>query len=160
MTLLLEEYYCINNPRPCGPWMRPLAEVEKDIRRVAIAENSMPLIMAGYCEGGEPAQPDVAGLYNGRIDRPAVFGRSLSLPELESLRDGASPSALGDSLIGAWDFGRDFSSDRVADSSNNSLHGHTVNRPTRAVRDHNWSANYYDFQPGSPGVRGYPLPRR
>ena len=132
-------------PKTMWPMDETAAEVEKDIRRVAIAENSMPLIMAGYCEGGEPAQPDVAGLYNGRIDRPAVFGRSLSLPELESLRDGASPSALGDSLIGAWDFGRDFSSDRVADSSNNSLHGHTVNRPTRAVRDHNWSANYYDF---------------
>ena len=132
-------------PKTMWPMDETAAVVEKDIGRLGIAENGMPLIMAGYCEGEESARPDIAGLYNGKIDRPAIFGRGLSLQELESLRDGASPSALGDSLIGAWDFARDFSSDQVTDSSNNSLHGHTVNRPTRAMKGHNWSANYLDF---------------
>ena len=132
-------------PKTMWPRDDTAALVEKDIRQLGIPDSSMPLIMAGYCEGEESARPSIAGLYNGKIDRPAVFGRSLSLPELESLRDGASPSELGDSLIGAWDFGRDFSSDRVTDSSNNSLHGHTVNRPTRPMKGHNWSANDLDF---------------
>ena len=132
-------------PKTMWPMDETAAVVEKDIGRLGIAENSMPLIMAGYCEGEESARPDIAGLYNGKIDRPAVFGRGLSLQELESLRDGASPSEFGDSLIGAWDFARDFSSDQATDSSNNSLHGYTVNRPTRAMKGHDWSANYLDF---------------
>ena len=132
-------------PKTMWPMDETAAVVEKDIGRLGIAENGMPLIMAGYCEGEESARPSIAGLYNGKIDRPAVFGRGLSLQELESLRDGASPSQFGDSLIGAWDFGRDFSSDRATDSSNNGLHGNTVNRPTRAMKGHNWTANYIDF---------------
>ena len=120
----------------------------------------MPLIMAGYCEGEESARPRIAGLYNGKIDRPAVFGRGLSLQELEALRDGASPSEFGDSLIGAWDFGRDFASDLATDSSNNGLHGNTVNRPTRAMKGHNWTANYIDYNMGSPGIWGHSLSRR
>ncbi len=132
-------------PKTIWPMDETAAVVERDIGQLGIAENGMPLIMAGYCEGEESARPSIAGLYNGKIDRPAVFGRGLSLQELEALRDGASPSEFGDSLIGAWDFGRDFSSDLATDSSNNGLHGNTVNRPTRAMAGHNWTANYIDF---------------
>ena len=132
-------------PKTIWPMDETAAVVERDIGRLGIAENGMPLIMAGYCEGEESARPSIAGLYNGKIDRPAVFGRGLSLQELEALRDGASPSEFGDSLIGAWDFGRDFASDLATDSSNNGLHGNTVNRPTRAMAGHNWTANYIDF---------------
>ena len=132
-------------PKTMWPQDPTAAVVERDIGRLGIAENGMPLIMAGYCEGEESARPSIAGLYNGKIDRPAVFGRGLSLQELEALRDGASPSEFGDSLIGAWDFGRDFSSDLATDSSNNGLHGNTVNRPTRAMKGHNWTANYIDY---------------
>ena len=132
-------------PQTIWPRDPSAAVVEKEIGQLEIADNSIPLIMAGYCEGEESAEPSIAGLYNGKIDRTAVFGRGLSLPELESLRDGASPSELGDDLIAAWDFGRDFSSDRITDSSNNSLHGHTVNRPARALKGHNWSAEYHNY---------------
>ena len=132
-------------PKTIWPQDPTAATVEKDIGQLAIVENSMPLIMAGYCEGQESAQPEIAGLYNGKIDRPAIFGRALGLRELESLSKGALPSELGDDLVGAWDFGRDFSTDRVTDSSENGLHGHTVNRPSRAMKGHNWSANYLNF---------------
>ena len=132
-------------PKTIWPRDPSAAVVEGEIGQLEIADNGMPLIMAGYCEGEESAGPNIAGLYNGKIDRPAVFGRSLSLPELESLRGGASPSELGDNLIGVWDFGKDFSSDRITDSSNNSLHGHTVNRPTKAMKGHNWSAEYHNY---------------
>ncbi len=132
-------------PKTMWPQDPTAAVVERDIGQLGIAENGMPLIMAGYCEGEESARPSIAGLYNGKIDRPAVFGRGLSLQELEALRDGASPSEFEDSLVGAWDFGRDFSSDLATDSSKNGLHGNTVNRPTRAMKGHNWTANYIDY---------------
>ena len=52
---------------------------------------------------------------------------------------------MADGLIAAWDFGRDFATSRVTDVSGNDLHGGTVNRPTRAMAGHNWTANYIDF---------------
>ena len=132
-------------PKTMWPMDETAAVVEEDIERLELADNGMPLIMAGYCEGDESARPSITGLYNGKIDGPAVFGRSLSVQELESLKDGAAPSELGDSLIGAWDFARDFSAAQVTDGSTNDLKGFTVNRPTRAMKGHNWTANYIDF---------------
>jgi N,N-dimethylformamidase len=73
--------------------------------------------------------------FNGKIDRPRLFGRALSDAEMEGLAgDGAVPrDALAD-----WDFAADISSMRVTDHSPNSLHGETFNMPTRAVTDHTW----------------------
>ena len=132
-------------PRTIWPMDETAAVVEREIGQLEVAENGVPLVMAGYCEGEDPSGPRIAGHFNGKIDRPALFGRALSLRELESLRDGASPSGVGDGLIGAWDFGRDFATDLITDVSENRLHGNTVNRPTRAMNGHNWTANYIDF---------------
>ncbi len=134
-------------PRTIWPMDDTAAVVERETGRLEVAENSVPLVMAGYCEGeaSQGPRPRVSGHFNGKIDRPALFGRALSLPELDSLRDGASPSQVGGGLIGEWDFGRDFATDRIADVSGNDLHGNTVNRPTRAMKGHNWTANYIDF---------------
>ena len=132
-------------PRTIWPMDETAAVAEREIGQLEVAENEVPLVMAGYCEGEDPSGPRLAGHFNGKIDRPALFGRALSLRELESLRDGASPLEVGDGLIGAWDFGRDFASDLITDVSENRLHGNTVNRPTRAMNGHNWTANYIDF---------------
>ena len=132
-------------PRTIWPMDETAAVVEREIGQLEVAENGVPLVMGGYCEGEDPSGPRIAGHFNGKIDRPALFGRALSLRELESLRDGASPSEVEDGLIGAWDFGRDFATDRITDVSENRLHGNTVNRPTRAMNGHNWTANHIDF---------------
>lgn len=134
-------------PKTIWPMDETAAVVEREIGRLEVAENSVPLIVAGYCEGEASQGPGsrIAGHFNGKIDRPALFGRALGLTELDSLRDGASPSQVGDGLIGEWDFGRDFATDRITDVSGNDLHGNTVNRPTRAMKGHNWTANYIDF---------------
>ena len=132
-------------PRTIWPMDETAALVEREIGQLEVAENGLPLVMAGYCEGEDPSGPRIAGHFNGKIDRPALYGRALSLRELESLRDGASPSEVGDGLVGAWDFGRDFATDLITDVSGNRLHGNTVNRPTRAMHGHNWTANHIDF---------------
>ncbi len=132
-------------PRTIWPMDETAAVVEREIGQLEVAENGLPLVMAGYCEGEDPSGPRIAGHFNGKIDRPALYGRALSLRELESLRDGASPSEVGDGLVGAWDFGRDFATDLITDVSGNRLHGNTVNRPTRAMHGHNWTANHIDF---------------
>ncbi len=134
-------------PKTIWPMDESAAVVEREIGSVKVAENGVPLIVAGYCEGEatQGSGPRVAGHLNGKIDSPALFGRALSLQELDSLRDGASTSDVGDGLIAAWDFGRDFATNRITDVSGNDLHGSAVNRPTRAMKGHNWTANYTDF---------------
>jgi N,N-dimethylformamidase beta subunit-like protein/concanavalin A-like lectin/glucanase superfamily protein len=78
------------------------------------------------------------GLYNGKIDRPRVFSRALTAVELDALRQDESPAT---DALAAWDFGADFGSDHVRDRSPNTLHGRTINLPTRAVTDHTWAGH-------------------
>ena len=134
-------------PKTIWPMDDTAAVVESEIGRLEVAASDVPLVMAGYCEGEAPQGPGprVAGNFNGKIDSPTLFGRALSPAELDSLRDGASPSEMADGLIGVWDFGRDFATSRITDVSGNDLHGSAVNRPTRAMKGHNWTANFIDF---------------
>ncbi|MDQ3810744.1 MAG: hypothetical protein M3336_10685, partial [Chloroflexota bacterium] len=74
--------------------------------------------------------------FNGKIDRPRLFGRALSAHEVERLRDDATPTQ--DGLRAAWDLSTGISSSNVNDVSGNRYHSHTVNMPTRAVTDHTW----------------------
>jgi N,N-dimethylformamidase len=88
----------------------------------------------------------VLGAYNGKIDRPRLFGRPLNTDELEDLRRGDPAARRGSAtlprgVLGAWDFSADIGSSAVRDSSPNGLHGQTVNLPMRAVTDHTWSGH-------------------
>lgn len=73
--------------------------------------------------------------FNGKIDRPRLFGRALSDAELEGL---AGDGTVARDALADWDFAADISSMRITDHSPNSLHGETFNMPTRAVTDHTW----------------------
>jgi N,N-dimethylformamidase len=80
-------------------------------------------------------------VYDGKIERPRLFDRALSLDELRRLRLGG----LGDlkrHLIADWDFARDTATSKVTDCTGRGLHGRTVNRPARAVTSHNWSGQF------------------
>jgi N,N-dimethylformamidase len=92
------------------------------------------LIAAHAVEAGR-----VLGAYNGKIDRPKLFGRALSTQELEDLRRGSATLPPG--LLAAWDFSADIGTTSVRDASPNGLGGRTVNFPTRAVTDHSWSGH-------------------
>ncbi|MGI9147044.1 MAG: N,N-dimethylformamidase beta subunit family domain-containing protein [Chloroflexota bacterium] len=81
----------------------------------------------------------VLGAFNGKIDRPKLFGRPLSRDELEQLRQGSATPP--DGAVAAWDLSADIGSTRITDASPNGLHGRTVNLPTRAVTDHTWTGH-------------------
>ena len=132
-------------PKTLWPMDETIAVVEAEIAALDIANNEMPLIIAGYGEGDESDEPRINGHYNGKIDGPAVFGRSLSQEELASILDGASPTDFGDDLIGAWDFTRDFATAQLTDRSKHGLDGVAGNRPARAMKGHNWTASYTHF---------------
>ena len=114
-------------------------------RPFATAEGT-PLVMAGCFDSRQTRRVSTACHFNGKIDRPRLFDRSLTRPQLEALEAGISPLDLEESLVGAWDFSADFDSDRVKDTSRNELHGHVANMPTRAVTGYNWSGIEADFK--------------
>jgi N,N-dimethylformamidase len=66
------------------------------------------------------------GHFNGKIDSPVVS------------RNGET--------VAAWDFARDFGSDRISDAGPHGLHGRTVNAPMRAVTGHTFSGRTTSFR--------------
>ncbi len=87
-----------------------------------------------------PGHPYATGCFNGKIDRPRLFGRALNEGEIAALMAGAEPAEIGGrALLAAWDFAHDMSSARVHDTSLTRLHGRAVNTPMRAVTGYNWT---------------------
>jgi N,N-dimethylformamidase len=82
--------------------------------------------------------------FNGRIERPRLFGRSLDREGVEALAR-LGPARDADSAIGDWDFSQGISGETVFDASSNELHGEACNLPTRAVGGSNWSGASADW---------------
>jgi N,N-dimethylformamidase len=86
-------------------------------------------------------------VYNGKIDRSAVFARALDVEEIRSLPDAgfseASPLALWDTTLG---YGPDGIDDVVRDVGPHGLNGRGVQRPVRAMTGYNWSGKHDDWR--------------
>jgi N,N-dimethylformamidase beta subunit-like protein/concanavalin A-like lectin/glucanase superfamily protein len=100
-------------------------------RRLALASGDLLL---AACEVDAQGRP--TGVFNGKLDRPKIFSRSLSAQEIDQLRD--VTATLPHGLLATWDFSADIGTSAIRDASGNGRHGHTVNMPTRAVTDHTW----------------------
>ena len=81
--------------------------------------------------GGAP----IAGHYNGKIERPAVYDAALEESVLAAAPDGHARRHL----VAAWDFSRETSSTRAVDVGPNGLHGELVNLPARAMVGSTWT---------------------
>ena len=91
--------------------------------------------------GREAGSAWVDSHYNGKVDRPKVWGRALSQAELDSITAGGEAPA--DGLLASWDFSADIDGDRITtdratDAGPNGLHGRCVNFPARAMTGWNW----------------------
>jgi N,N-dimethylformamidase len=134
-------------------FQRMLGEVPGYRRAVSVGQRSgvvglrpceRPLVMAGIEQQGDRGLR-VDRHYNGKIDRPRLARRVLSEAEIEALQ-GDIPASLMPDVVGAWDFSRDISTEKVTDTSPNRLHGETVNLPARAVTGANWSGEVMDWR--------------
>ena len=81
----------------------------------------------------------LAGHYNGKIERPRLANRVLSRLEMEQVRGDLIPPSLQTSLIAAWDFAREMTTERIIDVSANRCHGETFQLPARAMTGSNWT---------------------
>src|SRR5262245_30909503 len=92
-------------------------------------DSRTPLLVAAL--GGVP----VAGHYNGKIERPALYEAALAEAAIPSAPEGAA----GRHLVAAWDFSREISSSRAVDVGPSGLHGELVNLPARAMIGSTWT---------------------
>ena len=100
---------------------------------------------------------------NGKVDRPKVWGRALTVAELDSITQGAEPPA--DGLLAAWDFAggigpKGIPTDAVTDSGPNGLHGRASTGPARGDDGWNWRGIEENFVHAPERVRRDPFPRR
>ena len=134
--------------RPVAIWPRDESQVviELPTQLRTPGESNFPFLVAGHWGRGESRKSVVTGHFNGKIDSPRVFGRALNPEEIEIVRGDAPPAEFGEAVIAAWDFGRDFSSAIVTDTSSNGLNGRVVNMPARGMTGHNWKGDETDFR--------------
>ncbi len=133
---------------PLTQW--PLDESESvvgdAVEQREVVTGSASLLMAAHWKRADGAPSQVAGHFNGKIDRPCLFGRALDANEIELLKVGRAPGDVSGSLLAAWDFSVGISGKTVTDTGPQQLHGRTVNMPTRAVTGHNWTGNEVDYK--------------
>jgi len=91
------------------------------------------------------AGPETRGcFFNGRLDRPTLYGRVLAPAEIGHLAAGVEPVSLP-GVLASWDFSVAIDSARAVEISGAGLEGRVVNVPSRGVNGHNWSGHYVNF---------------
>jgi N,N-dimethylformamidase len=121
---------------------REMGVTEQRTELRALASNRVSFLVAGYWAPGPGGEGRVAGHFDGKIDRPVVFGRALSRREIERLARDGTPA----DPVAWWDFSRDIGGRRVTDRSGHELDGRTVNTPARAVTGHTWAARVTNWR--------------
>ena len=109
----------------------------------SLSTNAAPFLIAAYSSGAAASgEPTISGHFNGKIDNPRIYGRTLSRRDLDEIRLGPGPT----DAIAAWNFSLDIPTSVVTDTSSRKLNGIAVNTPTRAVTGHNWTGREMDFK--------------
>jgi N,N-dimethylformamidase len=108
------------------------------------ADASTPFIMAATQLKPADGPQTLGYFFNGRLDRPAVYGRALSSSEVDQLATGLEPANLP-GVLASWDFGQAIDSARAVEVSGAGLEGRVVNVPLRGVKGHNWTGRYVNF---------------
>ena len=96
------------------------------------ADIEAPIMIAARSAANQPAIEH----FNGRIEAPKFFSRSLRTEEMENL-----VGTECEDLVAAWDFSVGISTEQITDKSGNQLHGYLVNLPTRGVCGHAWNGS-------------------
>ena len=152
VPLITQKWYLINasydanlgslaiSQRPLNPYPKvgDACETQSKLEiPITAATIETPIMIAARPDIKLPAKEH----FNGRIEAPRIFSRSLNREEMLSLAE-----AKQDGLIASWDFSIGISTQRVSDTSANALHGRLVNLPTRGVAGHAWNGDEHNWQ--------------
>jgi N,N-dimethylformamidase len=129
-----------------SPWdARGLTRIEQACN-CALASDGEYFRVGGAGSGIDPPR-GVAQAFDGKIDSPCVFARSLTAHELVRLRGGEDPQAIdSQTLVAAWDFRSNQQSTTIDDVGPRSLRARAVNMPARAVTGRDWKGAEVDFR--------------
>lgn len=110
-------------------------------RGVTQAGPAAPLTMAARPSARGPAERH----FNGRIDSPSLFSRSLEPDDIVRLLDARGAAPPESRLVAAWDFSIGIPTERITDVSPSRLHGSLINLPTRGVTGRLWNGEEHDW---------------
>lgn len=118
---------------------------------IDIAVTRCSEVTAAFCIGAAgdltTSGHRVAESFDGKIDRPRVFTRALTPPELEQLAgDEESSDVVPGTLCAEWDLSAEQWGIAIRDVGPLHLDGTAVNMPMRGVTGHNWSGAETDFR--------------
>ena len=96
------------------------------------------LAASAACAFGIAAQLEVESHehFNGKVEAPGIYDRSLSSGEMDRAFQGERFSGL----VAHWDFSRDIPTSRITDVGPHQLHGRLRNTPARGMTGSNWNA--------------------
>lgn len=89
---------------------------------------------------------ELTNFFDGKIDRPAFFDSAIAPDILRNLLGDFSVLRRQRSLLGAWDFSRKMTTQKICDISPYQLHGHIHNAPTRAMTGWPWKGQELDWK--------------
>lgn len=121
--------------------------VHADVSIKPHSRNGAPFLIASSYDTNNGRHHIVTHKYNGKIDRPRVARKALSIQEMSLWIEAPS----GNDLVAAWDFSKGITKtgfenpEFVYDFSANHIHGRTVNLPTRGVTGYNWDSIEQNF---------------
>ncbi|WHA43888.1 N,N-dimethylformamidase beta subunit family domain-containing protein [Agrobacterium larrymoorei] len=98
-----------------------------------------PLLFAAQFSGDEPPNKQTSQHFNGKIERPRLYGAAISGADMLSLVETLEPRTADPLLLGAWDFSRQIDTDNIVDISANNHHGIVYRLPMRAATGANWN---------------------
>ncbi len=106
------------------------------------------------------SDPLTGGHYDGKIDRPRLFGAVLSEEVLRRACEAVAPSPADPALIAAWDFSQAMAGETVRDLSTNRLDGRLRHLPMRAMTGANWDGSAVQLDGEAGALRRHPFPQR
>ena len=133
-------------PLRSAPGFPPPVRVETKASLVPPFNASDMIVIAANRSHREGEGSIMANHYNGKIEGVRLADRVLDRDEIERLRALPVPSDLTSSLVAAWDFSREITTDRIIDVSGNRLDGRAIHLPNRAMKGPNWTGEVFDWK--------------
>ncbi len=109
------------------------------VKSAGFGKHDAPLLIGARFLRMDKARTVGADHYNGKIDAPRVASRALDRAGMETLQHTPLRGELARSVVAAWDFSQDITSQQVTDISPNRLHGRTAHMPARGMTGWNWN---------------------
>ncbi len=143
--------YQINAQNSWNSLIGPVApfnhnSIVEEKTRIIPSMGNKSFLISGSHEHNKERGDFVSLIFNGKIDRPAIFNRVISHKEFKTLSTGgkiADPLAFWDTSAG---YDKDGIKDEILDVAGKELHAQGINKPVRGMTGWNWRGKDDSFR--------------